>query len=170
MGAPRIRRLTGDDWEVLRAVRFAALTDAPLAFGSTYERERTYDEAKWREWLHNAAVFIAELDGEPIGIVAGMQFDDPGRRCSLSMWVRPDARRQGVADGLVRTVIDWARNEGAHTVDLGVAEGNDDARRLYERHGFVSTGGRTPLRHTPSVMEIDMALALTTEDARSSGS
>jgi GNAT superfamily N-acetyltransferase len=169
MDSVRIRRLTGDDWELLREIRFAALTDAPLAFGSTYERERTYDEAKWREWLRNAAVFIAERDGQAIGIAAGMQFDDADRRALLSMWVRPDARGGGVGDRLVRTVIAWTRDEGAHALDLGVAEGNDPARRLYERHGFVPTGVRTPLPHTVSVIEIDMSLALTHEDARSSG-
>jgi len=47
--APVVERITGDDWEHLRAVRLGALADSPSAFGSSLEREQQYDEERWRE-------------------------------------------------------------------------------------------------------------------------
>jgi hypothetical protein len=45
-----IRRSTEQDWQTLKRVRLAALREAPYAFGSTYEKERQWDDDKWREW------------------------------------------------------------------------------------------------------------------------
>jgi ribosomal protein S18 acetylase RimI-like enzyme len=55
-----------------------------------------------------------------------------------SMWVAPHARGTGAAGALVDAVVAWA---DAATVTLYVVEANVRARRLYERHGFVTTGG-----------------------------
>ena len=39
------------DWETWRDLRLRALRDSPSAFGSTYDREATYDKALWRDRL-----------------------------------------------------------------------------------------------------------------------
>ncbi|NGO73477.1 GNAT family N-acetyltransferase, partial [Streptomyces boncukensis] len=51
--------------------------------------------------------------------------------------VRPDCRRRGVAEGLLRAGAHWALGRGAEQLYLQVAEANDAARRLYERAGFT---------------------------------
>jgi ribosomal protein S18 acetylase RimI-like enzyme len=147
-----IRRLSAEDWLLLRDVRLRSLADAPAAFGSTYEREAGFDEAKWRERAESSAWFLAAVGGEEVGIVAG--YHDPGsparQRHLLAMWVAPPARGSGLAAELVDAVIAWAAADGASEVTLGVASGNDRATALYEKCGFVSTGERFPLPSDPS--------------------
>jgi GNAT superfamily N-acetyltransferase len=158
-----IRRLVPDDWAQLRAARLAALTDAPQAFGSTLERELGYDEQRWRRWIDGAAVFGAWHRGRLAGLAAGFadapaQEDSAGDRTAVSMsstgrgwhlvsmWVRPDLRGQGAADGLVEAVCRLAGDDGAARVLLWVTDVNGRARAFYERLGFASTGRRQLVR------------------------
>jgi ribosomal protein S18 acetylase RimI-like enzyme len=58
----------------------------------------------------------------------------------ISMWVAPFARGRGVSDALAKAVIEWAREQQASTVTLGVLEGNERAVAFYRRHGFIPVG------------------------------
>lgn len=48
--------------------------------------------------------------------------------------------RQGVGRALLQAAIDWARDAGAHKLELQMWPHNDTARRLYEGMGFVQEG------------------------------
>jgi len=70
------------------------------------------------------------------------------------MWVAPFARRQGVGDSLVVTVIEWTRGQGAAKIALDVVESNQHALNLYRRHRFVDAGVTAALsRATPLSVE-----------------
>jgi GNAT superfamily N-acetyltransferase len=154
-----IRRLGEADWALLRDLRLTALRDAPDAFWSTYDREVGLDETGWRDRLRDRAVFAGSHAGEPAGLAAG--YVDPDGEANLAMmWVSPAARGSGLADLLVRTVLDWARTAGRTRVLLWVADANTGARRLYERHGFVPTGRTGELPHDPPAPEHEYACQL----------
>jgi ribosomal protein S18 acetylase RimI-like enzyme len=142
-----VRRLDPDDWELLRAVRLGSLADSPASFGSTHEREAAFDEAEWRNRAASNGWFIAVDGDEPVGIVAGYQ--DPaapvGQRHLVAMWVAPGARGRGVAPKLIDAVVQSAREDGASELTLGVADGNERARAVYLRYGFVETDQTYPL-------------------------
>lgn len=139
-----IRLLSADDWQAWRALRLAALAEAPYAFGSTLadwqgEGDR---EDRWRARLalpgsHN---LLATLEGEPAGMASGVPSSDPEVAELISMWISPAARGQGVGAALIAEVARWARSRGAGRLRLAVSEGNEAAVRLYERCGFVPTG------------------------------
>jgi ribosomal protein S18 acetylase RimI-like enzyme len=54
-----------------------------------------------------------------------------------SIGVLLDERRHGVGQALLESVLVRAKQLGFQSVTLLVWEGNDIARRLYERHGFA---------------------------------
>lgn len=56
--------------------------------------------------------------------------------------VRPQLRRRGIAARLLRTAIEWGRQNGAAQAFLEVREGNGAAQRLYWGCGFEVVGRR----------------------------
>jgi len=140
-----LRVLAADDWKDFRALRLAALAEAPDAFGSTLaswsgDGDR---EDRWRRRLtipgsHN---LLALLDGVPAGIASGVPVETGEPEIELiSMWVSPAARGHGVGDALVSAVERFARDTGARALRLAVVPDNPHAIRLYERGGFTATG------------------------------
>jgi GNAT superfamily N-acetyltransferase len=154
-----VRVATTADWQVLRAIRLAALRDAPDAFGSTYAEQAASVEADWRRRISRGGTFFAyvpEVDGnEPAGLVGGFQ-EKPETVELVSLWVRPQARGLGVGEALVAAVIDWARARNATSVHLWLTEANQRARMLYERCGFSPTDERQPLPSKSDLTEVGM--------------
>jgi GNAT superfamily N-acetyltransferase len=141
-----VRRAELDDAPVLRALRLAALTEAPEAFSSTLERETRRTTADWHRWLGTGATFILTAGADPKGLAAGLPGSDKDTVWLMAMWLDPALRGSGAADALVGALVDWARTEGAGRVRLEVRASNARARRFYERLGFAldSGGPRTP--------------------------
>jgi RimJ/RimL family protein N-acetyltransferase len=137
-----IRRLTSADAAAYRDVRLAALRDSPEAFGSTFVRENAQPLAWFCDRLRNSQVFGAYRSTDLLGI-AGLVIreGEKERHKSLlvGMYVRPDSRNAGVGRQLVEAVIDHARDQ-VEVIQLSVVSGNERARRLYARLGFVEYG------------------------------
>ncbi len=56
------------------------------------------------------------------------------------MATRPEFRRRGLIDALVKEILERGRARGATVADIGVLIGNDRAQRAYEKAGFVVVG------------------------------
>lgn len=137
-----LRELFEDEWLDWRALRLAALAEAPEAFGSTVsDWSGPLDtEERWRARLRDVAHnVVAEVDGSPVGMVSGIEPHE-GAAELISLWVAPSARGLGVGDALIEDVVGWARAHGASTLLLDVRDGNDVAIALYVRHGFCDVG------------------------------
>lgn len=157
-----IRRVGVGDWVVVRDLRLQALSDAPEAFGSSYEREAAFGDDVWTDRLGNAAnaTLLCETEREKCGMVTLVRDEDEQLRGRLvGMWVAPPFRRSGAADLLVRSVLRIAHDLGMSNVRLHVAEGNVRAERLYARHGFSRTG-ETLAGERPGLVEIEMQRTL----------
>ncbi len=133
-----------DDWQRFRAVRLAALRDAPDAFGTTLAQWQgaADTEARWRARLTGVPFnVLAERAGAAIGMIGATAPVD-GAVELIALWVAPEARGCGVGATLVYAVLDWARAEGCTCVRLGVRAANRSAIALYRRCGFVDLGAR----------------------------
>ena len=63
--------------------------------------------------------------------------------------VEPEWRKQGVGQGLLDYICDWCKQQGVERLLLDVREGNDGARRFYEKYGFVIDGIRKSFYENP---------------------
>jgi GNAT superfamily N-acetyltransferase len=78
-------------------------------------------------------VYLAE-DEDAVGLLEASR---SGRRWHVdAVYVRPQARRQGVTTALLRQVVDDAREDGAEWISLDVLSSNDAARSVWRRLGF----------------------------------
>jgi ribosomal protein S18 acetylase RimI-like enzyme len=160
-----IRPTTEDDWAALKAVRLAALLDAPTAFGVSHRSAAAYTEAQWREraavggtafWLAFDSGGNSNGDGQPVGMV-GAAVDGAGHYNLIGMWVAPGYRGAGAARLLVDAVKVHAAAGGHRRIVLDVAPDNARAARFYLNQGFVFLDEWAPLESHPGIRVQKMA-------------
>ena len=139
------------EWVTLRDLRLAALRESPQAFLSSHSEEEAFGEQKWRAEFMRGEWTVEIINDEPIALVGvTREQGTPPDECYLEyMWVSPGFRRRGVATDLIRTVLRRLVNRGFVTIWLWVLDGNEPARRFYEKCGFTSTGLTQRLHRTP---------------------
>jgi putative acetyltransferase len=105
------------------------------------------DERRYLKAVRNhpdAAVFVAERDGEIVGRLSISRDPHPASRhvADLGLMVAASARRQGVGTALLDQAVAWAQATGVRKLELHVFPHNAPAIRLYEQFGFVREGYR----------------------------
>lgn len=156
-----VRRVAPNEWREYRAIRLAALAEAPDAFGSSLADEQRFPDGRWRERAAGGSqhvIFVALDDDERWVGLAGSYSpgDAPADTELVSMWVDPAVRGAGAGKDLVEAVADWAADRGFTTIGLWVTESNAAAIRLYQRCGFADNGERQPLPSNPALQEVRM--------------
>jgi GNAT superfamily N-acetyltransferase len=141
-----LRIITREDWKAFRALRLRALADSPESFGTTLEQAVAHPPAVWRDRAGGPGpIVLAHSEDTPVGMGGLYLPDDLDGAFVWGMWVEPASRGRGIAARILQVLLARAREVG-RPVSLHVTEGNDTARRLYERHGFTATGEWQPLR------------------------
>jgi putative acetyltransferase len=109
--------------------------DAEL--NAAYEPHQRHGIDLARIFRPGVMFFVARLDDQPVGC-GGIAFDDayPGIAEVKRMYVRPAARRRGVAAAIVRRLEAEARSRGVPRVVLETGDAQQAALRFYERAGF----------------------------------
>ena len=167
------RILGPDDVDVYRTIRLDALRTDPSAFCSTAEREAAFDDETFRARITSfdgrpGAVIVddgrvatggAASAAVPAGTV-GVGETGEGSAMLVGMWVRPEARRDGVARRLVDAAVAWAMGRGLDAVVLWVVADNAAAIACYGRCGFVATGAVDTVPGRPDETEIEMRRTL----------
>ena len=143
MAEPRLRPVAGDDREFLvelyGSVRESELANVPwdAAARQTFvELQFAAQDAHYREHYPGATLDVIEVDGQPAGRLYVHRA--PGDIRIMDIALAPAFRGRGIGSGLLRRLISEAEASG-QTLSIHV-EGNNPARRLYERLGFRPVG------------------------------
>jgi len=154
-----IRPTMEEDWRTLKAIRLAALRDAPTAFGVTHAAAATYTDDQWRTRAagSDTAQYMLAFAGEQaVGIVAGV-IEAPDEVKLIAMWVHPQHRGDGIAGRLIEAIKQSALARGHRRIVLDVAPENASAVNLYQRQGFVFLPEWEPLESHPHISVQKMA-------------
>ena len=146
-----IRTTRAEDARQLRELRLEALRSHPVAFTADLSESEAFDDQHWVERARagsgegREAVFVADNDDGRLVGMTGIYVapNRPKLAHSATIWgvyVRPEARRRGVGQGLSHACLDWARGKGLVIVKLSATTEPPAAQRCYERCGFEAYG------------------------------
>ena len=131
------------------AIRSATLNDVPaiLAMEQRAPGAAHWTAEQYSKLVGGGVVLVAEEAGQLCGFICA--------KAVASEWevenvvVAAAFVRRGMANELVRNLIQRAENEAASAILLEVRESNLPARRLYEKHGFREAGRRRAYYRDP---------------------
>ena len=165
-----IRTVREEDAERLRELRLEALRTCPTAFGADAAEEEARPTQWWQDLARrgtgeaNDVIFIAvDSDGRFVGMtgVHGTSKRKEAHRGYVwGVYVRPAARGRRLCDRLLGAAIDWSRGKGLRVLTLGVAVGNEPARRCYNRAGFTVYGRDPMVLHVDGVFYDEWLMAI----------
>lgn len=141
-----LAELLPEEWERLRRLRIASLSESPDAFGDNLETEEMLSEEEWRKKFEKLNHLIAVIDGIDIAVLSVENLDgDFGATCWIGgCWVNPEYRGRGVMKALISYLDEHAEERGWKVQGLGVFSDNDEAIAAYEKLGFTRRGELQP--------------------------
>jgi RimJ/RimL family protein N-acetyltransferase len=145
-GAVLIREAKPTDAIRYRELRLNALLDSPTAFSADYQINLRHPVSFWESRLTSdeyGIMFLAEHENALIGMTGVRKGESPKTRHGAYVWgvfVCPPWRGLHLAEALISTCADWAREREVVILKLGVMANNASAIRCYERCGFTIYG------------------------------
>ena len=97
---------------------------------------------RWISNLPTLIALVAEYEGEIIGWASIYKLPHPRRKGvgDLGIFLRQDFHRVGLGTAMTERLLQLAKNEKMHRVELAVVKENKIALRLYEKFGFQIEG------------------------------
>lgn len=92
--------------------------------------------------------WLVALEGDTVAGYVGSQ-TVLGETDMMNVAVRPEFRRQGVAEALIEALIEGLKARQSHCLTLEVRDSNAPARALYEKLGFLEVGRRKNYYRNP---------------------
>lgn len=135
----------------------AVLEIEALSFPNPWSLETFRGEIQNRD-ISFPLVVVHKPDGRISGYIIYWKVGDDVQVNNIA--VHPDLRRLGLAEALMRHVIDRVRREGAVFMTLEVRESNTAARALYDKLGFEPMGVRKNYYSNPVEDALVMGLIL----------
>ncbi len=137
-----IKPLPEDRWKDYRNLRLDALFKDPTAFGSSFEEEKKFTAATWRERMPNAR--FALKDDLPLGMIVIMRIGKVKLKHIANIYgvyVQQDMRDRGIGSMLVESAVEEISQwDGIVKIDLSVNSAQKPALALYTKFGFEPVG------------------------------
>lgn len=104
---------------------------------------------EWKQWfdahnIDNHPLIVAEIDGHAVGYASLSSYREKEAYCStveLSVYVAASYRKRGIADVLMKVILDMAKeDESIHMVVSVITGGNEASIRLHDKYGFTYCG------------------------------
>jgi ribosomal-protein-alanine N-acetyltransferase len=131
------------------AIRSAMLDDLPaiLAIERQAASAAHWPAKEYEKLVTTGVVLVAEQAGKVRGFVCAKTL--AGEWEIENVVVATEFLRQGIADQLMRALIEQAEKGAASRILLEVRESNQPARRFYEKHAFREVGRRHTYYNNP---------------------
>ncbi len=129
-----IRLATEDDSKAISSLIFEAFSPFRSEYTDGAFEYTTPAADAIRDRFAQGPIWLAEIDGVPVGTVSGMAED--GRFYIRSMAIDPRAQRGGIGQQLIETLESFAKENGFSKLFLYTTYVLPGARPLYERNGF----------------------------------
>ena len=153
-----IRRARPDESEtLLRIQREAAVAAFAHIFPpDLYPFPDDGVRADWEAALADPEleIYLAEPGGEPAGSVA------VGYGFLRNLYVLPEQQGTGLGSTLHDHALDRLRDLGFNEAKLWTLEGNDGARRFYERRGWALNGETREVPFPPHPLDVGYSRSL----------
>ena len=134
MSKVRVRLAEPDDCGTIASLIYEAFAPFESEYTPGAFEYTTPKADQIRPRFDEGPIWIAELDGEPVGTVSGLP--DGGRFYIRSMAIRPSVQRIGIGQTLLDALEADAREQGFEKLYLYTTHVLPGARRLYEKNGF----------------------------------
>ena len=132
-------------------IEYLKITAAETEFVLRYPDEVNYTLEGEREILghllndEGSVMMLALVDGKVAGNASINGLGNKRKilhRCSLAIALKKKYWNLGVGKAMIEYLTELAGQIGYEQMDLEVVEGNDNAKNLYGKCGFVETGKR----------------------------
>jgi ribosomal-protein-alanine N-acetyltransferase len=124
------RRMVLDDLPVVHAIDSLSFS---LPWSERSFRFELTENPTSRGW-------VAEVDGQVVGMLILWLVEDEAHIATIA--THPDQRRSGIGEGLLRTALRAAFQQGARRAFLEVRASNLAAQTLYQKYQFSIDGVR----------------------------
>ena len=139
---PTPQKISPKDWEKYREILSYAHEKVPQAFGTgIIDPTKTTQERYERILASDNAVALA-IEKNNIFVAtataARTNYPDENRWLLMKVFTREEHAKNGYGETLVKEIITQLKAKGCDRLILYVVKGQDTAKRLYERLGFVA--------------------------------
>lgn len=130
-------------------IEYLKITAGETPFLLRYPDEVNYTLEEEKEILEgmlkdeHAFMMAAVVDGKIAGNCSVSGMGEKRRichRCAFAIALKKEFWGLGTGTGMIGYAMELAKQAGYEQIELVVADGNDRARKLYEKAGFVETG------------------------------
>jgi ribosomal protein S18 acetylase RimI-like enzyme len=133
-----IKQLTKDDWQAWKELRLEALQTSPIGFGQTFGEALERSDADFKGDVSKGSIFAAVIDDRLVSCIGFYNLTSVKAKHQGNIWgvyTKPEHRGKGIADALLKTVIEHAKT-CALQIHLSCDAANHGAIALYQKHGF----------------------------------